>query len=91
MDIKYNDISRLPICEYINYNVCELSIQDRLDILQMIVNSVDNKKIQDKGDGVQIKMVNISTPTLIMIRDFVKKKLLQKDKQDMFLFEEDLE
>ena len=84
-----NDNSRIYMCNYISNNVCELSIQDRLDILQIIINSVDNKKIQDKGDGVQIKMNNIPTSTLITIHDFIKKKIKQRDNQDIFLLDDD--
>ena len=41
-------------------NVNELSLQDRREILQIIYNSQFRSKIKEKGNGVQIKIEELS-------------------------------
>lgn len=56
-------------------NINELAIQDRLAILQIIYNSPDRRQLEEKGNGVQIKLQSISTKVLDDVYIAIKKKL----------------
>lgn len=67
------------IIKYIKYNVGELSNQERMDILQMIVNSsIDDNKIQTKGDGTQIKFRDMPKDLIYRIHTYIQNKLSSK-------------
>ena len=64
-DVKMSPINMI---KYIKRNVDYLSINERQDILQMIINALpDDSKIQTKGDGTQIKFKDIPSPTIASI------------------------
>ena len=65
--------------KYIEHHVGDLSITERQDILQMIVNSsIEDSKIQTKGDGTQIKIRDIPRSTIYMIYSYIQTKLNSK-------------
>ena len=64
---------------FIKQKAGELSINERRDILQMIVNSgIDDNKIQTKGGGTQIKLKNIHHDTVISIYNYINLKIKDK-------------
>jgi hypothetical protein len=74
-----SDSNFSTIVKYIKHNVGDLSVTERQDILQMIVNSsIDDSKIQTKGNGTQIKIRDIPRPTVYMIHNYIQTKLLNK-------------
>lgn len=71
--------------EYINANVCDLSDDERLVILQMLMNSIPNNKIHTKGSGTQIKFSNIPNDILVLIYNYIKEKIdSRKDELNSF-------
>jgi len=64
--------------DYIQHNIDDLLIKERQDILQMIINSVEDKKIQTKGNGTQIKIDDIPIATIKMIYTYIQTKLNSK-------------
>jgi hypothetical protein len=72
--------------KFIKHNVGDLSINERQDILQMLVNSpINDKKIQTKGDGTQIKFNDIHKSVIIMIYNYIYTKLnTKKDELQYF-------
>jgi hypothetical protein len=45
-------------------NINELSLQDRITMVQLIYNSSDRSKLKEKGNGVQIKLDTVSPSVL---------------------------
>jgi len=67
------------MAKYIKHYVGDLSQAERHDILQMIVNSsIDDSKIQTKGDGTQIRIADIPKSTINMIYNYIQTKLTTK-------------
>lgn len=70
--------------EYINY-ICEhaddLRKPHRIEILQLVLGSgITKTKIKEKGDGSYIKMNDISPDLIILLYNYIKRKLkLQED------------
>jgi hypothetical protein len=60
---------------YIIENINDLSIADRIEILQIIYNSPIRNKIKEKGNGVEIKISDIPEPFIIIIENMIKSKL----------------
>ena len=57
----------------------ELNINERKDILQMIVNSgIEDSKIQTKGRGTQIKFADIPPETIISMHKYIQTKIDEK-------------
>lgn len=77
------NMKRSDYIEYMNTHVSGLPYQDKLEILQAIVNSpkIDERKIMTKGTGTLIKYHSIPTDVLIFLYELVKKKITQKNKQ----------
>jgi hypothetical protein len=77
--------------KYVKHHVGDLSIDERHDILQILINSpVIDKKIQTKGDGTQIKFNDIPNTTIITIHNYIHTKLnSKKDELQYFLNEDD--
>lgn len=72
-------ISITDIVKYIKFNVDYLSMNERQDILQMIINSsIEDSKIQTKGNGTQIKFRDIPQSVLSMIYSYIQTKLTSK-------------
>lgn len=68
------------LCEkksFIFDNVNELSLQDRREILQIIYNSPFRSKIKEKGNGVQIKIEELSESII----DKMYTKLVQRNNE----------
>ena len=64
---------------YIKHKVGDLSINERRDILQMIVNSgTEDSKIQSKGGGTQIRFKYIQPDTILSIYNYVQVKIKEK-------------
>jgi len=69
-----NNITR-PFKEtFIFDNINELSILDRKEVLQIIYNSQFRSKIKEKGNGVQIKLDDLSESIIDRIFTYVSQK-----------------
>jgi hypothetical protein len=64
--------------KYINQSLSDLNITEKQEILQMIINSIDDKKIQTKGDGTQIRYADIPKNILQNISNYIKVQLEKK-------------
>ena len=65
--------------EYIKQYVGDLSIDERRDVIQMIVNSsIPDKKIQTKGNGTQIKFRDIPDTVVSMIYNYIDTRVSNK-------------
>ncbi len=57
---------------YINENINDLKLNNRKDILQMIIGSeIEEDKIVEKGNGTQIKFSDISPELLQSIYNYI--------------------
>lgn len=77
--------------KYITDNINNLSINERQEILQILVNSVDDNKIQTKGDGTQIKLKDIPQQAIVNIYGFMHKKLSDKVNKLKYFSDSDTE
>jgi hypothetical protein len=76
---NFNKDDLINMVMFIKQKVGELSINERRDILQMIVNSgIDDNKIQTKGGGTQIKLKHIQHETVISIYNYISLKIKDK-------------
>lgn len=67
------------LVQYIKLHVDELSEQGRRDVLQMTINAgIDNKYIQTKPGGTQIKLDYVPESVIIMIHAHIQTKLQAK-------------
>ena len=69
------DINDIQMIKYIVRNVNELQIKEREEVLQMIYNAVPDSKIQTKGDGTEIKVMDIPHSTLLMTHNYIQTKI----------------
>lgn len=64
---------------YIKQSISDLSHEELKNILQIIINSgIDDHKIQEKGNGTQIKYKDIPKETIIAIHQYIKTKIDDK-------------
>jgi hypothetical protein len=64
---------------FIKRNINELITEELRDILQIILNAnIDDKKIQEKGGGTQIKFKDIPVHVINEIYDYIFKKIKEK-------------
>ncbi len=74
MSVKIGDM-----IDYIKRYVDDLSISERQDILQIIINSqIEDKKIQTKGNGTQIRFKDLDNSTITVIYNYIHSKLQMK-------------
>ena len=72
------DISEIPVSvkeSFIFDNINDLLIDDRKDILQIIYNSKHRSSLKEKGNGVQIKLSDLSPSIIEKIYTTIIKKL----------------
>lgn len=68
--------------KFIKQQVNLLTVEERNSILQTLLNSsIDESKIQEKGDGTQIKWCYIPDSILAVIYNYVKNRLDIKQKE----------
>ncbi len=67
--------------KYINQSLNDLNVSEKQEILQMLINSIDDKKIQTKGDGTQIRYSDIPKNILQNIQSYIKIQLENKMKK----------
>ena len=79
--IYKNDDDLYEMINYIKNNVNNLSNPERLEILQMIINSTPDNKIKSKGNGTEIKFNDLSNSIIINIYNFIFKKIKIKNEQ----------
>ena len=78
-NIEYTKNDIISMITYINQKIGDLNINERRDILQMIINSgIDDDKIQSKGRGSQIKFVDIPFDVIISIYEYMQNKINEK-------------
>lgn len=71
--------SELDMIMYIKQSIGDLSPDELKNILQIIMNSgIDENKIQEKGNGTQIKYKDIPKETIVAISNYIKNKLDDK-------------
>jgi hypothetical protein len=71
--------SELDMIMYIKQSIGDLSPEELKNILQIIMNSgIDENKIQEKGNGTQIKYKDIPKETIRAISTYIKNKLDDK-------------
>ena len=70
-----SEISNTVKESFIFDNINDLLIDDRKDILQIIYNSQHRSSISEKGNGVQIKLSDLSQPIIEKIYTTIIKKL----------------
>ncbi len=64
---------------YIKQKVDDLSINDRRDILRIILKSgLNDNKIHSKGNGTQIKFRDLSSETVQSIYSYISAKITDK-------------
>ena len=63
------------MASYIIENINDLYIPDRIEIFQLIYNSPIRNKIKEKGNGVEIKIKDISDALILTIENLIKNKL----------------
>lgn len=72
---KLSDDEKNKYVLYICDNINELKINNRKEILQMIMySSIDLEKIIEKGNGTQIKLVDINDNLLRNIYNYIYNK-----------------
>ncbi len=64
--------------KYIKNHICELSKEDRIGILQILIDNLDDDKIQDKGNGTEIKFKHIPKEIKLGIHAYIQNKLAVK-------------
>jgi hypothetical protein len=64
---------------YIKRHVDDLLVSERQDILQIVMNSpIEDKKIQTKGNGTQIRFKDLDQSTILTIYTYIQTKLQVK-------------
>ena len=70
-----SEISNATKESFIFDNINDLLIDDRKDILQIIYNSQHRSSLNEKGNGVQIKLSDLSPQIIEKIYTTIIKKL----------------
>jgi hypothetical protein len=75
---------------FIKQTVADVSLQNRKEILRIILNSgINDDKIQTKGGGTQVKFKDLNASTILVINNFLKERLSTKlDKLATLVHEE---
>ena len=74
-----SDININTYISYIKQYINDLSLSDKKDVLQLIMNSnIEDNKIQTKGDGTQIKFKDIPVNIIISIYNYMHNKINTK-------------
>jgi uncharacterized protein with WD repeat len=77
MDTNKNEL--INMITYIKHKVGDLNVNERKDILQMLINAgIEDNKIQSKGRGTQIKFMDIPTDMIVSIYNFIQVKINEK-------------
>jgi len=64
---------------YIEDHVGDLSIEERHDVYQMLINSgISDSRIHTKGNGLQINFRDMPDSTIHMIYNFINTKVSSK-------------
>ena len=72
-------ISLSAMKKYINQNVDEISLDERKMVLKMVIDhSVEDSKIQTKGNGTMIAYKDMSKPLIISLYNFIQSKINYK-------------
>lgn len=60
---------------YLYYNINDIDVEAKKELLQIIYNSNSKNKIIEKGNGVQIKFDDIDDSTIITLHSILQKKI----------------
>jgi hypothetical protein len=72
-------ISKNHMIDYVKHHVGDLSIDERRDVIQMLINSsIPDRKIQTKGDGTQVKFRDIPETVVSMIYNYIDTRVSNK-------------
>jgi hypothetical protein len=64
---------------YIKQNISELSLDDYIGVLHILLNSnIDDSKIQEKGGGTQVKFKDIDEATIGYIYTYIHDRITKK-------------
>ena len=70
------------IIKYIKHNIKDMDMDEKHGILQILMNSsIDDSKLQTKGDGTQIKFCDIPDSVLTIVYNYIKNKIDIKKKE----------
>ena len=64
--------------QYINRFVDRLTIDEKKEILIILLNSQMGDRVKDKGDGVQVFYKDIPVETISIIYNYIKQKIKEK-------------
>lgn len=74
-----NDDSQIiEMIIYVKQKIDELSLNERRDILQILINNGLEDKIIEKGGGSQIKFKEIPRSIIVDIHKYAKTKIEEK-------------
>lgn len=79
---KESHISHINMISFIGQSVNDLTINERKEIYKIMGNSsMDESKVQEKGDGILIKFKDIPRPVIQEIYNYIVRKLGEKQEQ----------
>lgn len=79
MSAETNKDEIVNMITYIKQKVGDLNVNERKDILQMLINSgIEDSRIHSKGRGTQIKFMDIPTDMIVSIYNFIQVKINEK-------------
>jgi hypothetical protein len=79
MSAETNKDELVNMITYIKQKVGDLNVNERKDILQMLINSgIEDSRIHSKGRGTQIKFMDIPTDMIVSIYKFIQVKINEK-------------
>lgn len=80
--VNIKKLSLDNMIKYIKQYISDLNIEERQDILQIITNSgIDDKYIQTKGKGTQIRFINIPPEVIKNIYEYIYIHLDMKEQE----------
>jgi hypothetical protein len=72
------DRDLIEMIKYINQKCSDLSIENNNHILRILINNIDDDKIQTKGLGTQIKYSDIPPKIIQIIYKYIQDKFVDK-------------
>lgn len=73
-----DEVSLSQMREYLKQHVNDLSKEEKKGFLEILLNSMDESKIQTKGDGTQIRLNDIPDKVIKSVYAYTKNKLFDK-------------
>lgn len=77
------DPEQAKMIKYINSHLETLSLDDRRDILGIIISTTPDSKIHNKGDGTQVHYKDLHNDCIISIYNFVATRIATYANEDI--------